>query len=316
MSTEGQTTASILYARDKEKVNLDSVFVQMKLSVVDEEIRTELIPKISEYSNSQNKVSAADFFATHPFHVQIERMSRRISTPMQEGALISTKWFYERARGQYRDAQAYQSTAQRRKFTTEYPKNQLLVKTDLAKYELTFRQQPHIVCLGAQKCFMEFAKAVDKDWTPEALHFGDGYFRDAMARALIFRWTDRMIAGSEWYLADRAYKSQTVAYTLSYLSYVLSSRSESLDYRRIWNKQELPDSLKQYIESIAVLVAQYIREEPNCRNAAEYCKKQLCWSGMCQNLTMPESVPLPKNILILAPHVTKLRKRSSADREI
>ena len=224
----GQTTASILYARDNQKVDIQNVFVQMKLSSVDEEIRNELIPNISRFSNTQNKVSAADFFANHPFHVQIEQLSRRISAPVKEGDLVATKWFYERARGQYRDLQAYKTASERRKLSTEFPKSQMLVKTDLAKYELTFQQQPHLVCLGAQKCFMKYAEHIEKTWTPEALNFGDGFFKDAMARAMIFRWTDRMIATSEWYAADRAYKSQTVTYTLSYLCYAASNQNKTL----------------------------------------------------------------------------------------
>ena len=35
-----------------------------------------------------------------------------------------TKWFYERARGSYRDAQAYLTPAAKRKFAKEYPKAQ------------------------------------------------------------------------------------------------------------------------------------------------------------------------------------------------
>ena len=30
---------------------------------------------ISKYSNTQNKVTGADFWANHPFHVQLEELS-------------------------------------------------------------------------------------------------------------------------------------------------------------------------------------------------------------------------------------------------
>ncbi|WP_246660485.1 AIPR family protein [Nitratireductor sp. XY-223] len=36
----------------------------------------------------------------------MEEFSRRIWAPVQQGALRETKWFYERARGQYADAQS------------------------------------------------------------------------------------------------------------------------------------------------------------------------------------------------------------------
>jgi hypothetical protein len=93
----GQTTASILYARDRNKANLSRLFVQMKLSVVDAAQIDEIVPKISRYANTQNRISEADFFSGHPFHVEMEKISRRLSTPQKPGALSSDKWFYERA---------------------------------------------------------------------------------------------------------------------------------------------------------------------------------------------------------------------------
>ena len=61
----GQTTASI-HAAKRAKVDLSHTFVQMKLSVVSQELGTKLVPKISEFANSQNRVNAADFFLQPP----------------------------------------------------------------------------------------------------------------------------------------------------------------------------------------------------------------------------------------------------------
>jgi hypothetical protein len=46
----------------------------------------EMIQKIARYSNSQNKVSDADFFSNHPFHRAIEKHSRNIPAPRVAGA--------------------------------------------------------------------------------------------------------------------------------------------------------------------------------------------------------------------------------------
>ena len=254
------------------------------------------------------------FFASHPFHLRMEKMSRRISAPVREGALIATKWFYELARGQYRDRQVYLTTAEKKKFQMEFPKDQLLIKTDLAKYELAFRQEPHVVSMGAQKCFIAFAKTIDKDWTPEALEFGDGYFRDAMACALVFRWTDKMIGSAHWYLSDRAFKSQTVAYTLSLLSYLLTQRDAAIDFRKIWNKQEVPDSLKRCIEDLAPRVAQFIRLTPDSvRNVGEYCKMQFCWTRLCEAFGREDSFVIPDDIIL---DMSALKERKKEDQSV
>ena len=36
--------------------------------------------------------------------IEFEKMSRRILAPAQAGPVRESKWFYERARGQYHDA--------------------------------------------------------------------------------------------------------------------------------------------------------------------------------------------------------------------
>ena len=125
----GQTTASI-HAAHRRQVDVSHTFVQMKLSVVDPERANRLVPKISEFANSQNRVSAADFFANHPFHVRMEEFSRRIYAPSPDGTFRESKWFYERARGQYADARGGLTQAQRKKFDLENPRRQLFTKTD------------------------------------------------------------------------------------------------------------------------------------------------------------------------------------------
>ena len=155
----GQTTASIHVAKLR-KLDLTGTFVQMKLSVVTPERATELVPRISEYANSQNRVSAADFFANHPFHVRIEGFSRRLHASSPDGTFRQSKWFYERARGQYADARANLTPAQRKKFDLENPRSQLFAKTDLAKFLSVWEGRPHEVSLGAQKNFAAFARRI------------------------------------------------------------------------------------------------------------------------------------------------------------
>ena len=53
----GQTTASI-HAAKRAKIDVSGRFVQMKLSVVNHERASRLVPKISEYANSQNRVNS------------------------------------------------------------------------------------------------------------------------------------------------------------------------------------------------------------------------------------------------------------------
>jgi hypothetical protein len=112
----GQTTASLTNARRKDKAALDGIFLQMKLSVIEPDRAEEVIPLISRFANSQNKVNDADFFSNHPFHIRIETHSRRIWAPTVDGAQHETHWFYERARGQFLNEHAKLSQSEKRRF--------------------------------------------------------------------------------------------------------------------------------------------------------------------------------------------------------
>jgi hypothetical protein len=100
----------------------------MKLSVIDSQQSETVVPRISEYANTQNRVNAADFFSNHPFHVRMEGFSRRIWAPAQKGTQRETKWFYERARGQYADAQSKLTPSEQRRFKAEHPEPQMITK--------------------------------------------------------------------------------------------------------------------------------------------------------------------------------------------
>ena len=278
----GQTTASILYARDRNISDLFSVYVQMKLSVVKPEMIEEVVPKISRFANTQNRISEADFFASHPFHLEMEKISRRLTAPPRDGALHGSRWFYERARGQYKDEQVYIREGERKRFQLQYPKDQLVLKTDVAKYELTFECKPNLVSQGAQKAFLAFADEISDRWEKDAKQLGEGYFKDLMSKAIVFRWTDRMIGSSEWYRKDRGYKAQIVTYAVSWMvEQVRQGLHSEIDLRRIWARQSVPEPLMQVLSDAAPLVAAVIKDAPeSVRNISEYAKHQACWTAV------------------------------------
>ncbi len=72
----GQTTASLANVLVNEKggaEKLQEVSVPMKLNVIKNvQIEDELVPAISRYANSQNKVSDVDLASNHPFHKKLK----------------------------------------------------------------------------------------------------------------------------------------------------------------------------------------------------------------------------------------------------
>lgn len=282
----GQTTASIFNVMKKDKgINLDRIRVQMKLSVIKPELVDEMVPRISLYANSQNKVSDADFFSNHPFHVRIEGISRRLWAPAPEGVLTQTHWFYERARGQYANSSAWLTTAKKREFDLQNPRGQVMTKTDLAKVVMTFRGQPHIVCFGSQKNFMQFAEFVGESWKDEGIDFNDAWFRHAVAGAIIFRALERGVQKADWY--SQGYRAQIVTYTIALMQHHLGKARQVLDFERTWQRQALSHELLAALLAVGEQVKQRIVEtaaNSGIANVTEWCKRERCWEDLKSNI--------------------------------
>ena len=271
----GQTTASIHAAR-RAKVDVSRTFIQMKLSVVNHERANTLVPKISEFANSQNRVNAADFFANHPFHVRIEGFSRRIYAPSPDGTFRESKWFYERARGQYADACAGLTSAQRRKFDLENPRRQLFTKTDLAKFVNVWEGRPHEVSLGAQKNFAAFAKRIGQVWEKSPDDFNETWYREAVAKAIIFKATERIVSDQSWY--QGGYRANIVAYALAKIAHDSADQGRAVDFQVVWRRQVLPSAMEAALISVAEAVHGVLIDTPaGLSNVTEWAKKQACW---------------------------------------
>ena len=273
-----QTTASLAAAMRNDKESLERVFVPMKLSVVSAERSGEMIPLISRYANSQNKVSDADFFSNHEYHRRLEQISRRSWAPARTGAQHETHWFYERARGQYMNETAALTPGDRRRFIEMNPRDQVVTKTDLAKSENSWRQLPHIVSRGAQKNFLDFASYVTAKWEGDADAFHEDYFRSVVARVMIFRATERLVSSQPWY--SGGYRANVVAYTLAKLALLIQEMApgKQLDTRAVWQRQALTASLTMQLASIARAVHEVITDPPpGTQNVTEWSKKESCW---------------------------------------
>lgn len=279
----GQTTASLFHTRRKDKADLTQIFVQMKLSVIDTEESEKVVPRISEYANTQNRVQAADFFSNHAYHIRMEEFSRRLWAPAGKGAQRETKWFYERARGQYADAQAKLTPAEQKRFKAENPKPQMLTKTDLAKFENVWDDHPRYVNLGAEKNFARYASRIGKEWDKSSDSFNEAYFKRAVARGIIFRATERIVSAQPWY--NNGYRANIVAYTLAVLSELTRREKKSLDFQRVWNAQ----AISPVLESTIAVVASRVNDDllhpmQGISNISEWAKREACWTRMQENM--------------------------------
>lgn len=281
----GQTTASILSARKKDKLSLEGVTVQMKLTEVNPDDAHDLIPRIAQFANTQNKVAVADFFANHPFHRKVEEISRRLRVPAKAGARIQSKWFYERSRGQFQNERLYLTSAKKDAFDLEYPTNQVINKTELAKYDSVWREKPHWVSLGAQKNFTKFAEqfssrdqntSENEHWIAISPIFGDAYYQQIAAIAILWRRTEAIVSSGrgDWYQGD--YRPQIVAYSLSLLFHSMRRIGKEFNLALIWTRQGADSEVENCIKNLANSVqSEILRPPQGMTNVGEWTKKEV-----------------------------------------
>lgn len=291
----GQTTSAIYAAQKKSKVDVSAVAVQMKLSVVkNKEEQDDFVSKVAEYANTQNKISKSDFFSNSPFHKEMKNYSKRIWVSAVGGLQRRTHWFYERVRGEYLNEQAYLSNAERKKFQLENPKQQLFDKTFLSKSENTWLQKPDVVSRGAQYSFSEFAKDITDKLEDDNLAITEKYFKEAVARVILFRSVERMVSNAAWY--DGGFRAQIVAYTIAYLSFIIEKTNSYLNFDIIWENQNLPYSLIKALELLSEAIYYKITNPPEgFANVSQWTKQKLCWKSVQE---MDLDVPIDKGFII------------------
>src|SRR5690606_28017593 len=118
---------------------------------------------------------------------------------------------------------------------------------------------PHVVSTGAQKNFANFAQYVGSEWDKNPDRFNDRSFQHAVAKAIIFRETERIVSQAEWY--EGGYRANIVAHGISRLAYEVGRMKRSIDFDAIWKQQSVPPVLCDALES-AAKTAQYVILKP------------------------------------------------------
>lgn len=290
----GQTTASIYFSpKDKKgsiksstgdlyfkNIDLTKVNIQMKLTVIGEKETADILKaNIATFANSQNAIQQSDLVSNHPFHLSIEKRSRSQIMPANDSGLPS-KWFYERVRGQYSTQLRALSIPAQKRFITEYPKAQIFNKTDMAKYENTWRMKPHVVKKGAQANLKELGSAITKEFENNEDAFGASFYKDMVSKMILFRHSDSAILSSDWYKEERGLKAEIVTYSISLLRHKLKEQDQDINLEKIYNQQSLPLSLTNLITGLARKIRESISDPvftDGVQNPSEFCKSERGW---------------------------------------
>lgn len=313
----GQTTASLAEAvLKKTNPELNGIFVPMKLTVIDDRetenedgvrFYDQMVQNIAKYANSQNKVTAADLFSNDPFHIWMEKMSKKIFAPAIHYS-VPTGWYYERSRKRYEQEQfKLKSETDRKRFRAKYPKEQLITKEQLGMYLTTMKEQPNIVAKGKNFVIKEFNTIISQDYKTNKGCFNEFYFKKCICAAIIYRTVDNYLESHKdsarkptgfWYKAG-GYKLDIVPYTIAKIIHSVPA-GFTLDWNYIWNRQDLSPAFMHEIEMVTKMTNDFICDSHGVI-VTEYCKRPETWVAYRDNVRytpsekflselMPESI--------------------------
>ncbi len=264
----GQTTASI-YNALQSGVDISAVNVQMKLTVIRDQSRTEeMVGHISKYANSQNKINMSDFSANEAYHVEMERLSRTIYVPAASGKSV-LRWYYERARGQYMvDVNRQPTLSLKKKFKELSPKSMCISKTVAAKCMMAWMRYPYIVSKGLETNFIEFSAMIKNGDVPEPSK--DTYI-SMISKVILFKECDKLVAKQNF----GGYKAQINYYTIALLA---EFHSDMVEDKYIWENQTISPELSLMVEDLILKTwNHFMNPEVKGINITQWCKKEECW---------------------------------------
>lgn len=280
----GQTTASLFHTYKKYKADLSDVYVQMKLTVIkDEDRKNEMVPYISRFANSQNKVSELDLSSNNAFLIKLEELSRTTYAIDPEDRNKQSIWFFERVIGQYKESLNKEPTVGKQKaFKLKYPTSQKILKSEVAKYMNVYNCVPYHVSKGAQKNYNIYLIEAEKDFKkkkPTRV-----IWEDIVANGILFKATDNLFGRkNQDPVGDTNIKSQTVAYTLSLLHKITEKK---IDLGKIWNKQTIDEKLEVELKKGLVYVYKFFTSL-NVLLISEVAKSEKTWEKLLEQNQCP-----------------------------
>ncbi len=274
----GQTTASIYHTWKRDNADISNIYIQLKLSVIKNRKEfAKIVSDISRYANTQNKVNEADFSANNQFLIEFEKLSRYLLSPITENRNFQTSWFFERARGQYKNLRNKDgfTKARQKQFDLKYPKSQMFTKVELAKYINAYQEVrdgrklvigPHIVVRGNEKNYAQFISNNIPNKTNNI------YFEDTISKIILFKSAEKLYGVKPNNIGEM--RSAVVPYVISLLGHLTNYK---LDLYKIWKAQAISSNLSDFLYDLMKKINQYIIDKSPSSHYIEWAKKEECW---------------------------------------
>ena len=291
----GQTTASI-YFTSKDGADISKVRVMAKINIakeISEEALDEMISRISEYSNSQSKVSKVDLRSRSPQLNKLKSLSESVVTPN------GLKWFFEKSRGEFNTMLRLAGKNRTHK-ENEYPKQRRFTKEDLGKYFCAWGAQPYMIKKGGEKVFRYFIEAItDEKKGKKGVTIDRDFYEELISRIILFRTLEKIYGQGKYSMGQL--RSAVVPYSISVLYNYTSADTKgiSFDLRKIWIKEGLENDLIEYMKDLMFLMNDLIKNYSGSEDYGEYSKRKDLWDRISDSQEVKSFLETENSLKIL-----------------
>jgi hypothetical protein len=236
-----------------------------------------LISNISEYSNSQSKVTTVDLRSRNPQLNKIKALSESVITPS------GRKWFFEKSKGEFNTKLRIAGQSGKNRIEKEYPKEFRFTKEQLGKYFCSWGDEPYKVKKGGEAIFRKFLEFISSDESSKKIVIDRDFYQSMISKIILFKSLEE-IHGSRNNAIGQL-RSAVVPYTISIL-YSKTDGDKKLsklfDLNKLWINEGVEDDLGYYLKELMILVNSLITDKRFAKSDdfGEYSKKKDLWDDI------------------------------------
>ena len=270
----GQTTASI-YFSNKEGVDISKVRVMAKINVAKNSTNdqlNDLIANISEYSNSQSKVTAVDLKSSNPQLNRIKALSESVITPSNR------KWFFEKSKGEFNTKLRIAGSSGKTKLEKEYPKNYRFTKEQIGKYFSAWGNTPFEVKKGGERIFRKFIEFLSGDEKTKKIIVNRNFYELLIAKIILFKALEDIHGTRNEAIGQL--RSAVVPYSISvFFNMTDGNKKNGLVFNlfKLWKSEGLENDLAFYVKDLMVLMNALLKKYSTSDDVGEWSKNPELW---------------------------------------
>jgi hypothetical protein len=210
---------------------------------------------------------------------------------------LGTKWFFERARGEINTL--IRKYNNRKTFLErEYPRKRRISKEQLAKYYVSWGEQPYLVKKGGEKVFRIFISSLEREYpSPEDLDLT--FYEDLIGKAIFFKELEALYGSGKNSIGQ--IRSAVVPYTMSLVyRYCNEGNTITSSFKivELWKNDGFDEVLSARLYELMELVNKLLLEHKLTDDVNESTKKPEQWNIIkdCHNIKEFFKVPDSKKV--------------------